>query len=348
MARRTFKQKKLIIKKAAKAHHIRPKILYGLWGTESHYGDNTGPSSAGALGDFQFMPATAQSYGINPHKFKPAANAAAKYLSSYKSRGTAGMLSSYVAGPAGGIHMDYVNSVLSNAKGWQNPGKVAGKYGMPGLKVKKKPVNVSNTQIKPSTTKIDYGAAIADVLLAGPEARQGRGLLDVILEATDSGAYTTVTPESRTTTTKRIGTEKKYSLKGEGKYALPKGKGGKVHGGGSYDNTERIGEGARKLATQMGVPISGKRSYDTVEGPGVSDHYTGSTHAYANDLDISTDAQGNRLAKRIARFYGIPLSYIGTFNRFTITAAGGDRYSLQLLWHVKDHYDHVHFGVQAL
>lgn len=90
-----------IIQRAARRHGINPATLYGVWGAESNFGQNRNESSAGAQGPFQFMPATARSYGIDPHNFRQAANAAAKYLSTYQDRGFAGMLAAYNAGPAG-------------------------------------------------------------------------------------------------------------------------------------------------------------------------------------------------------------------------------------------------------
>ena len=68
---------KQIITGAAKQYGIDPAILYGLYGTESGYGTNTGPSSAGAVGPFQFMPKTASGMGVNPYNFQSAASGAA-------------------------------------------------------------------------------------------------------------------------------------------------------------------------------------------------------------------------------------------------------------------------------
>lgn len=54
--------------------------------------------------------------GVNPYDFKSAAYGAARYLSQYRGRGVAGMLSAYNAGPAGGLQQGYVNTTLQNAK----------------------------------------------------------------------------------------------------------------------------------------------------------------------------------------------------------------------------------------
>lgn len=90
----------------------------GLYGTETGFGKNVTTSSAGAVGPFQFEPATAKSMGVNPYDFKSAAEGAARYLSQYKGRGVGGMLSAYNAGPAGGYQSGYVNTTLSNAKSY--------------------------------------------------------------------------------------------------------------------------------------------------------------------------------------------------------------------------------------
>src|ERR1700680_1796206 len=110
------------ITEAAQKYGIDPKILWGLYGTETSCGKNVSRSSAGAEGPFQFEPATAQSMGVNPHDFKRAAFGAARYLAQYKSRGVGGMLSAYNAGPAGGHQSGYVNTTLQNAKTYGGAG----------------------------------------------------------------------------------------------------------------------------------------------------------------------------------------------------------------------------------
>lgn len=55
-------------------------LLDAVWHMESRRGKNMGPSSAGALGHFQFMPDTARQYGIRgkEYDFKASADAAAR------------------------------------------------------------------------------------------------------------------------------------------------------------------------------------------------------------------------------------------------------------------------------
>jgi hypothetical protein len=109
---------KAIITQAAQKYGIDPKILYGLYGTETSFGKNVSRSSAGAVGPFQFLPSTAKSLGVNPYDFKSAAFGAAKYLSQYKGRGVGGMLSAYNAGPVGGYQSGYVSTTLKNAQSY--------------------------------------------------------------------------------------------------------------------------------------------------------------------------------------------------------------------------------------
>jgi Peptidase family M23/Transglycosylase SLT domain len=109
---------KAIVTEAAQKYGIDPKILWGLYGTETSFGKNVSTSSAGAVGPFQFEPATAKGMGVNPYDFKSAAFGAARYLSQYKGRGVGGMLSAYNAGPAGGYQSGYVDTTLQNAKSY--------------------------------------------------------------------------------------------------------------------------------------------------------------------------------------------------------------------------------------
>jgi hypothetical protein len=119
---------------AAKDFGISPAILWGVYGAETNFGQIKSNSSAGAQGPFQFMPATARAYGVNPHNFFSAVRGAAKYLSQYKSRGVAGMLAAYNAGPAGNPNnaetQAYIPKVISLSRTW--PGVTQGRRGAGG------------------------------------------------------------------------------------------------------------------------------------------------------------------------------------------------------------------------
>lgn len=123
---------------------------------------------------------------------------------------------------------------------------------------------------------------------------------------------------------------------------------GDVHAGRGWGGSEGVADVAKSLARSMGIPItSTKRNLADTRRVGSStgsDHYTGNTNAYAADFGVS-GSRGDDLARRIADAYGIPRSNLGTFNRHTITV-DGQRFSVQLLWRVSGHYDHVHLGIR--
>lgn len=125
---------------------------------------------------------------------------------------------------------------------------------------------------------------------------------------------------------------------------------GGVTAGGGWGGAEGVVNRAKAIARELGAPItSEKRDLATTRRVGSntgSDHYTGNTNAFASDFGVS-GARGDRLAERIADAYGIPRSSIGTFNRHTITV-DGQRYSVQLLWRVEGHFDHVHLGARRV
>lgn len=65
---------------AARAYRIPPAVLAGLLSVESNFGQDQGPSSAGAVGPAQFLPSTAAELGINPYNQRQAIYGAARYL----------------------------------------------------------------------------------------------------------------------------------------------------------------------------------------------------------------------------------------------------------------------------
>lgn len=123
------KEQMSIIKNTALKYNVPPEILAGVYGAETAYGRHkTMVSSAGAQGPFQFMPATARQYGINPWDFNQASDAAAKYLSnSYRKTGNwEDAIASYNAG-LGNVKRwrqisetaSYVPKVMANAQSLQ-------------------------------------------------------------------------------------------------------------------------------------------------------------------------------------------------------------------------------------
>lgn len=126
-------QYKDLIIKAAKQYGIPPRLLSALLKQESSFAEDviTGSrkSVAGALGIAQFMPQTAQAFGINPLDPNQAIPAAAKYIAdSYKKFGSWELaLAAYNAGGGavgqyGGIPpypetQNYVQRIMSDFSG---------------------------------------------------------------------------------------------------------------------------------------------------------------------------------------------------------------------------------------
>lgn len=110
------------INTTAARYGLSPSTLLGIFGTESAYGTNLGPSSAGAVGPFQFLPSTGSTYGLNSTtimQFQPSLTAAAQYLkklganSSPTSPATFGALNAYNGNKSGTSASAYTNQVLS-------------------------------------------------------------------------------------------------------------------------------------------------------------------------------------------------------------------------------------------
>jgi hypothetical protein len=83
------------VQQAANSHKVPFWVLWGVYGLETTWGKNVKTSSAGAIGDFQFLPSTASTYNYpltntpNGAQFNQQADAAAAYLAAlYKQTGS--------------------------------------------------------------------------------------------------------------------------------------------------------------------------------------------------------------------------------------------------------------------
>ncbi len=125
---------------------------------------------------------------------------------------------------------------------------------------------------------------------------------------------------------------------------------GDIDAGKGWGGSEGVADAAKAIARDMGIPVtSQKRNLADTKRVGStthSDHYTGNKNAFATDFGVA-GAKGDQLARAIAKKYGIPERNIGTYNRHIINV-DGQKYSLQLLWKVKGHFDHVHLGIQKV
>jgi hypothetical protein len=304
--------RKRIIKRAAKRESISPRTLWGVYGAESNFGHNHNDSPAGAQGPFQFMPQTAAGLGIDPHNFKQAANAAAHYLGTYKSRGYAGMLAAYNAGPAGDPNNSetqaYIPKVRALGKTW--PGAKGGEPSKPSRTVRR-------TSTQPADRKY---AALQFLQDDSPDA--------VVNLAANLMSSSTTSKVRRTTTNTNAkaggGGGSGASVSGVPSHPSSQlfelfwqGAGGidvkdgkmvpqgfvdghtdHVHVASHRKQLVRIG----KLAQSMGLHVGENPHFGGVNPV----HVNGSYHYQGRAIDVSGDtALMRKFAHKVARIYGI-------------------------------------------
>lgn len=119
----------------------------------------------------------------------------------------------------------------------------------------------------------------------------------------------------------------------------------------AWGGSQRVAERAVAPALAAGGYVTSRKRDDTatlmVGSTRGSDHHVGNLIAYAIDFGVKRDlAVGDRVFNAIRQTYGIP-AVSGSYARHNITD-GGEVFSIQLLWRVKDHFDHVHLGVRRV
>lgn len=112
--------------------------------------------------------------------------------------------------------------------------------------------------------------------------------------------------------------------------------------------------GSKSVIDQMITPVlkefdlspgSQKRTpaeNDSVGGSSTSDHLTTQTKSYATDYPT---ASGEQAARALAKRLGINGYNVGNFDRYPLTV-DGVKFSVQILWAVEGHFDHIHVGVR--
>jgi soluble lytic murein transglycosylase-like protein len=165
-------QAPLAVKQAADAHGVPESILLGVWGMETGFGTNVKTSSAGAIGDFQFLPGTARGYNYpltnspSALQFSQQANAAAQYLSDlHRETGSWDeALRRYSGGGYG------LNEVQSSAGAFKGPQSDLGGIvdNLPGVKQANEVANTAGDILGVLTniqTWIRVGEAVAGLVL---------------------------------------------------------------------------------------------------------------------------------------------------------------------------------------
>jgi hypothetical protein len=117
---------------------------------------------------------------------------------------------------------------------------------------------------------------------------------------------------------------------------------------GAWGGSEKFALALAELGRRYGcVSTSEKRERKYTSSGGISDHWRGSTDAYAVDIDSASctlaypGGEADRTAAAIAAVLGMP-QHIGSVE--TVRGA----YRFQLLWQTDGHYDHVHLGVKRV
>jgi len=117
---------------------------------------------------------------------------------------------------------------------------------------------------------------------------------------------------------------------------------------GAWGGSQKFALALAELGRPYGcVSTSEKRERQYTSSGGISDHWIGSTDAYAVDLDSASctmtypGGEADRTARMIAAALDLP-DHTGT-----VTVVRG-AYRFQLLWQTDAHDDHVHLGVKRV
>lgn len=133
----------------------------------------------------------------------------------------------------------------------------------------------------------------------------------------------------------------KWTAEAKAQEVLPAGE--------KWGGSQAVAERALRAAAALSIPITSRKRDDTATllagSTKGSDHHVGNLIAYAIDFGVS-GARGDELFEAIKREFNIP-TQAGTYTRYTILQDGVP-YSIQLLWKVEGHFNHVHLGVRRV
>jgi len=117
---------------------------------------------------------------------------------------------------------------------------------------------------------------------------------------------------------------------------------------GSWGGSQKFAVALAGVGRRYGcVSTSEKRERKYTSSGGISDHWVGSSEAYAVDIDSPSctmrypGGEADHTAEAIAAVLGMP-EHTGTVE----TVRGS--YRFQLLWQTDGHYNHVHIGVKRV
>jgi len=336
-----------IIKKAARKYGVPPDILWGVFGQESSYGANPSTSSAGAQGPFQFIPSTAQQYGVNVNSLKSSAKGAAHLLHdaglTRSGKGVDEALGAYY----GAVDRGYISGVLDKAKTW--PGAHISDGDGNGPDKSARSALSYKPGREPKFDEAGYRAAQAKAIVAQLIQKHNPDSVLIstpgLLDPTEPNREDFVTP----------GKPGKLEVKkSKGPQGFPGMKGGKQEQatGDAIDPGKWGGSGpaARSFlaATGLAGKVSNTKNPRGLTPSGnVSDHDSEdpeAAHAYAADISADSEKEGDKILKKVQKYYGLDSSFgRGQWSNATVEYHG-KKFRLQVGWQVPDHYDHVHVG----
>jgi hypothetical protein len=117
-------------------------------------------------------------------------------------------------------------------------------------------------------------------------------------------------------------------------------------GGGEWGGSLKVADVGKSIAAKFGLSASGKRSTKLTSSGGVSDHWLGSTNAFAYDLSGSKK-QMDRAAKALMKSLGH--AWDGTSPLIEDIYVGPFR--IQIIYNTPKyggHLNHIHFGVRRV
>lgn len=323
--------------RAGRKYNVSPRVLMGLIEQES--GFNAGAvSSAGARGLTQFIPSTAQAYGVKYGTSKKAQktqiHGAAKYLNDLGfSKNKAYALGRYY----GSTSAPYASEVLAKSKKYKGiAGQVGAGKGKGATTKGKSKLLQAGTNKKTATIpgvsyKKERQAAALDLIRTEDKTWQDYAGFSATMESLkDVPSRSVQIPGSKAV---RQPGQKTGQQRGTGKgggqlYTKTKG---------DWAGTQRVTD---RLTKGLGPVTSTKRSTQTTSSGNISDHWVGNKTAYAKDIG-ATGSAGDKIVKRLAKRLGVkPGRLVGTYDPIV-----KGKYRIQVLWKVSGHYDHVHVGV---
>lgn len=340
---------------AAQRYGIDPKVLWGVFGAETGFGSNVVTSRTGAQGPFQFEPGTARSLGVDPNNFQQAAFGAAKYLSQYKGRGTAGMIAAYNAGPAGNPNNPETRAYVPRVE------QLAQQFGGNANVAEASNAGPQAPQARSVVDEKGFAQAQKEYALGQILKNQPKSPFDIGPKAAIKAKNPLLSILPQTAPLASDFTSKQTTLGAlTGGAGLAVGQRGRAilapgadRPGASTQPIVRnfVGLVAGSVGHPLTITTGTNHNQMTVDG-NVSDHWTG----HASDIGVPVDSrEGDMIAGRALVLAGVPqaqarqMAQSGGLYTLTPTSGPLKGHRVQIIWKTYqggNHHNHVHIGIQ--